>query len=53
VEVGLVIGGIALFALVAAQAFLLVNVVRQNGRLLLRLERVEESLVAAGLAAGG
>jgi peroxiredoxin/uncharacterized membrane protein YphA (DoxX/SURF4 family) len=53
VEVSLVIGGIALFALVAAQAFLLVNVVRQNGRLLLRLERVEESLVAAGLAAGG
>jgi peroxiredoxin len=52
VEVGLVIGGIALFALVAAQTFLLVNVVRQNGRLLLRLERVEENLAAAGLAAG-
>jgi peroxiredoxin len=52
VEVGLVIGGIALFALVAAQAFLLVNVVRQNGRLLLRLESVEESLAAAGLAGG-
>jgi peroxiredoxin len=52
VEVGLVIGGIALFALVAAQAFLLVNVVRQNGRLLLRLERVEENLAATGLAEG-
>jgi peroxiredoxin len=52
VEVGLVIGGIAVFALVAAQAFLLVNVVRQNGRLLLRLESVEESLATAGLAGG-
>jgi peroxiredoxin/uncharacterized membrane protein YphA (DoxX/SURF4 family) len=51
-ELGLVIGGIVLLAFATAQAFLLVNVVRQNGRLLLRLERVEESLAAAGLAEG-
>jgi peroxiredoxin len=48
-ELGLVIGGIVLLALLAAQAFLLFNVLRQNGRLLLRLEQVEGALASAGL----
>jgi peroxiredoxin len=49
-EVALLIGSLALLALVAVEGFVLINVLRQNGRLMLRLERVEERLTAAGIA---
>jgi peroxiredoxin len=48
-EVGLALGGILLLAFLTVQAFLLVNLVRQNGRLLLRLEHMEQSLAVAGI----
>jgi peroxiredoxin len=47
-ELVLLIGSLALLALVAAEGLILINVLRQNGRLMLRLERVEERLTAAG-----
>ena len=50
--VGLLVvtGGMVLLALVAAQWLFLYGLLRQNGRLLARLEAVEETLTTAGLA---
>jgi methylamine dehydrogenase accessory protein MauD len=45
-----VAGGIVVLALLAAQWLFLFGLLRQNGRLLARLEAVEERLAAAGLA---
>ena len=49
--VGLVVlaGGIVVLALLAAQWLFLFGLLRQNGRLLARLEAVEEALAAEGL----
>jgi peroxiredoxin len=46
----IVVGGTVVLALVAAQWFFLFGVLRQNGRLLARLNEVEYRLAAAGLA---
>lgn len=48
-ELGLIVGGLVLLGLLAAEAVLLVSVLHQNGRVLLRLDRLEESLAAAGI----
>ena len=47
--VGLV-GGLVVLGLLAAQWWFLIHLLRQNGRLLVRLDAIEEGLVAAGLA---
>jgi methylamine dehydrogenase accessory protein MauD len=43
-------GGAILLALVVAQWMFILGLLRQNGRLLARIEAVEESVVAAGLS---
>ncbi|MFL5990399.1 MAG: MauE/DoxX family redox-associated membrane protein [Rubrobacteraceae bacterium] len=49
----IVVGGTVVLALVAVQWFFLFGVLRQNGRLLARLNALENRLAAAGLAPSG
>ena len=44
------LGGVLVLALLAGQWWFLAHLLRQNGRLLVRLEAVEESVAAGGLA---
>src|SRR5207244_2558745 len=50
-ELALLIGGVVALALLAAEGWLLVQLVAQNGRLLLKLEALEERLAAGGAGA--
>jgi methylamine dehydrogenase accessory protein MauD len=47
--IAVLVGGLALLCLVAVEGFVLLNVLRQNGRLMVRLETIEERLTAAGI----
>jgi peroxiredoxin len=44
------VGGVIVLGLLATQWWLLLNLLRQNGRLLVRIDAVEERLAAAGLS---
>jgi thiol-disulfide isomerase/thioredoxin len=46
------LGGVVVLALLAGQWWFLIHLLRQNGRLLVRLEAVEASLAAGGSAVG-
>ena len=47
------IGGVLVLGVVAVTGGLLINLARQNGRLLLRIENLEQRIEAAGLAPAG
>lgn len=49
VQLAGLVGGMVVLGLLAAQWWLLLNMVRQNGRLLVRLKAVEEALASGGL----
>jgi peroxiredoxin len=50
VQLAGLVGGVVVLGLVAAQWWFLLNMMRQNGRLLVRLQAVEEALASGALA---
>ena len=50
VQLASLVGGMVVLGILAAQWWFLLNMMRQNGRLLVRLKAVEEALASGGLA---